>query len=279
MREIKLQAVTEAVKKAVIDVNYHLDHSLVGLIQKAKKTEKGSLARSILQDILDNQDIAREGNLPLCQDTGMVVVFVEMGLETWVSGDLDAAINQGVREGYDEGYLRKSVVAHPFKRINTKDNTPAVIHYTLKPGDGFKLKIATKGAGSENMSLVKMLTPAHGVEGVRDLILDTVKQAGGKACPPIILGIGLGGNLEKSAFLAKEALLRELDDVNEDPHLAELEARWLDDVNKLDVGPMGIGGTTTCLAVKINTYPMHIASLPVAINIQCHSARHTEVSL
>ena len=279
MREIKLQAVTEAVKKAVVEVNYHLDNSLVGLIQKAKKEEKGTLARSILQDILDNQTIAREGNLPLCQDTGMVVVFVEMGHDVRVSGDLDAAINQGVREGYNEGYLRKSVVSHPFQRVNTMDNTPAVIHYKIKSGDGFKLKIATKGAGSENMSLVKMLTPAHGVDGVRNLILDTVKQAGGKACPPIILGIGLGGNLEKSAFLAKEALLRELDDVNADPYLAELENRWLEDVNKLDIGPMGIGGATTCLAVKINTYPMHIASLPVAINIQCHSARHTEVSL
>jgi fumarate hydratase subunit alpha len=279
MRIIKVQDVTKLVKDSVIKINYELDNSLVSLIQKAKNTETKEISKSILEDILENQEIARKGNTPLCQDTGVVVVFLEVGMDVQLDGNIYDAINLGVKEGYAEGYLRKSVVSHPFNRINTQDNTPAIIHTTLVPGDKIKMKIASKGGGSENMSNVTMLTPADGIEGVKKLVLDTIFNAGGKPCPPIIVGIGIGGNLEKSALIAKEALLRDLNDSSPDKIIAELESELYDEINKLGVGPMGVGGQTTCLAVKINYYPMHIASLPVAINIQCHSARHTEVEL
>jgi fumarate hydratase subunit alpha len=277
MRYINLESVTKAVKEAFIQINYELDQSLVSLLRKAKDNEDKALSKSIIKDILDNQEIAKEGTTPLCQDSGIAVIFVEIGNQITYEGILDDAINEGVRQGYEAGYLRKSVVNHPFNRVNTKDNTPAIIHYKLVDGDKLKLKIASKGAGSENMSKVTMLTPADGIEGVKKLIVDTVFYSGGKPCPPLILGIGLGGNLEKSALIAKEALLRDLDDESPDPMIAKLEKEILDLVNATGVGPMGVGGKSTCLAVKINTYPMHIASLPVAINIQCHSARHTEV--
>jgi len=279
MRQIDLKTVTEAVKNTLIKINYELDTSLVSMLRKAKASEDRDLSKSILDDILENQDIARQGTTPLCQDTGIVVVFAEIGKNVQFEGSLEDAINQGVREGYDEGFLRKSVVNHPFDRKNTLDNTPAIIHTKLVDGDKIKLHIASKGAGSENMSRVVMLTPAEGIEGVKKLVLDTVFNAGGKPCPPIILGIGIGGNLEKSAMIAKEALLRDLDDSSDDPIIKTLEDELKDEINDLGVGPMGVGGKTTCLAVKINTYPMHIASLPVAINIQCHSARHEEVIL
>jgi len=279
MRIIKVQDVTKLVKDSVIKINYELDNSLVSLIQKAKNTETKEISKSILEDILENQEIARKGNTPLCQDTGVVVVFLEVGMDVQLDGNIYDAINLGVKEGYAEGYLRKSVVSHPFNRINTQDNTPAIIHTTLVPGDKIKMKIASKGGGSENMSNVTMLTPADGIEGVKKLVLDTIFNAGGKPCPPIIVGIGIGGNLEKSALIAKEALLRDLNDSSPDKIISELESELYNEINKLGVGPMGVGGQTTCLAVKINYYPMHIASLPVAINIQCHSARHTEVEL
>lgn len=277
MRKIDLTVVTDKVKKLLIKINYELDNSLVSLLKKAKESEDKALSKAIIKDILDNQEIARTKEAPLCQDTGIVVVFAEIGKEIYYDGSLEDAINEGVRQGYQAGYLRKSVVNHPFNRINTKDNTPAIIHFKLVEGDQLKLKIASKGAGSENMSRVVMLTPADGIEGVKKLVLDTVFNAGGKPCPPLILGIGIGGNLEKSALIAKEAILRDLDDESDDPIINQLEKDLLKEINDLGVGPMGIGGKTTCLAVKINTYPMHIASLPVAINIQCHSARHEEV--
>lgn len=279
MRKINLQDITKNVKETVIDINYNLDQSLVGLIQKAKQNETKELSKSILSDILENQEIARKGDVPLCQDTGVVVVFLEIGQEVSYDGDIYAAINEGVRQGYSEGYLRKSIVNHPFDRVNTLDNTPAIIHTKIVSGDKVKLKIASKGGGSENMSKVTMLTPADGIEGVKKLVLDTVLYSGGKPCPPIIVGVGIGGNLEKSALLAKEALLRELDDEQQDPIMNQLEKDLYKEINKLGVGPMGVGGETTCLAVKVNFYPMHIASLPVAINIQCHSSRHKEVIL
>jgi fumarate hydratase subunit alpha len=279
MRTIDLSKVTDIVKESVIKINYELDNSLVALIQKAKSSESKEISKSILADILDNQDIAREGNIPLCQDTGIVVVFLEVGTEVKINGDNYEAINKGVRLGYSEGYLRKSVVNHPFIRENTKDNSPAIIHTKLVSGDKIKLHIAAKGGGSENMSTVVMLTPTEGIEGVKKLVLDTIFNAGGKPCPPIIVGIGIGGNFEKSAILAKEALLRELDDSSRDKTIKQLEDELYTEINKLGVGPMGVGGDTTCLAVKINYFPMHIASLPVAINIQCHSARHIEVIL
>ncbi|QMS85012.1 fumarate hydratase [Candidatus Xianfuyuplasma coldseepsis] len=279
MRKISGDIITKAVKEAVIKINYNLDNSLVARIQKAKEHETNQTASAILDDILANQEIAGKGEFPLCQDTGVVVVFAELGRDIYLEHDLEASINEGVRQGYQEGYLRKSIVNHPFNRENTQDNTPAIIHTRVVAGSSLKLKIAAKGGGSENMSLVKMLTPAEGIEGVKKLVLDTIFHAGGKPCPPIIVGLGLGGNLEKSALLAKEAILRPLDDHHDDPIIASLENELYEEINKLGVGPMGVGGETTCLAVKINTYPMHIASLPVAINIQCHSARHTEVIL
>ena len=215
----------------------------------------------------------------MCQDTGVAVVFLEIGNQVIWDGNIEDAINQGIREAYTEGYLRKSVVKHPFNRVNTTDNTPAIVHYKITNGEDVKITVAPKGGGSENVSLVKMLIPADGIEGVKKLVLDTVFNAGGKPCPPVIIGLGVGGNLEKSALLAKEALMRDLDDVNPDPILAKLEKEILDEVNALGVGPMGFGGKTTALAVKINAYPCHIASLPVAINIQCHAARHKSIIL
>jgi fumarate hydratase subunit alpha len=204
----------------------------------------------------------------------MVVVFVELGNKVYIDGDIYKAINEGVKEAYTEGYLRKSVVKHPLDRVNTNDNTPAITHIKITQGDKLKLTVAAKGGGSENMSLVKMLTPADGVEGIKKLVLETIFNAGGKPCPPLTIGIGIGGNLEKSALLAKEALMREIDDINPDPILKKLEEELLEEINKLGVGPMGFGGTITALGVKIKTYPTHIASLPVAINIQCHANRH-----
>jgi len=279
MRKITLTEITEKVKKSVVDINYNLDDSLVSLIRKAKDNESKDLSKSILDDILENQEIARKGDVPLCQDTGVVVVFLEIGREVYVDGNIYDAINEGVRQGYDEGYLRKSIVNHPFSRTNTLDNTPAIIHTTIVEGDKIHMKIASKGGGSENMSKVTMLTPAEGIEGVKKVVLDTIFNAGGKPCPPIIVGVGIGGNLEKSALLAKEALLRDLEDSNSNKEIELLEDELYKEINKLGVGPMGVGGDTTCLAVKINYFPMHIASLPVAINIQCHSSRHTEVTI
>ncbi|MBU1020315.1 MAG: fumarate hydratase [Firmicutes bacterium] len=279
MRKINLLEVTNIVKKSVIDINYNLDQSLVSLIRKAKDREIKDLSISILSDILENQEIARKGQVPLCQDTGVVVVLLEVGTEVTFEGDIYEAINEGVRQGYKEGFLRNSMVFHPFNRVNTKDNTPAIIHTKLIQGDKIKLSIASKGGGSENMSKVVMLTPSEGIQGVKKLVLDTVFAAGGKPCPPIIVGIGIGGNFEKSAILAKEALFRDLSDSSHDETIKNLEDELYEEINKLGVGPMGVGGETTCLAVKINYFPMHIASLPVAINIQCHSARHTEVEL
>lgn len=279
MRIIQGNDITDIVKKSVIKINYHLEDSLVSLFHKAKQNETNKIAESILDDIIENQTIASKGEVPLCQDTGVVVVFMEIGSDVHVIGDVYQAINEGVRQGYEDGYLRKSIVNHPFNRVNTKDNTPAIIHTKIVPGDKIKLKIASKGGGSENMSNVTMLTPADGIEGVTKLVLDTIFNAGGKPCPPIIVGIGIGGNLEKSALLAKEALLRDLEDSSPDPIMNKLEHDLYTKINDLGVGPMGVGGKTTCLAVKINYFPMHIASLPVAINIQCHSSRHTEVIL
>lgn len=279
MRKLKDLEITEAVKTSVIKINYHLEDSLVSLFHKAKQKETNTIAESILDDIIENQEIASEGKVPLCQDTGVVVVFAEIGKDLYIEGDIYDAINEGVRQGYKDGYLRKSIVNHPFDRTNTLDNTPAIIHTKIVSGNQLKLKIASKGGGSENMSHVTMLTPADGIVGVKKLVLDTIFNAGGKPCPPIIVGIGIGGNLEKSALLAKEALLRDLEDSSTDPIIKKLEQDLYKEINELGVGPMGVGGDTTCLAVKINFFPMHIASLPVAINIQCHSSRHTEVIL
>ena len=279
MRKITFEATKNAVKTSLIKINYNLEDSFVKKLEDARDKETQDVSKSILDDIIENQKIARRGVIPLCQDTGLVVAFVEMGRNVFFDGDIGAAINAGVSAAYEEGYLRKSVVKHPFNRENTQDNTPAVIHTEFTKGEEIKIKLAAKGAGSENMSKVVMLKPSDGIEGVKQLVKDTIFKAGGRPCPPIIVGIGIGGNLEKSALLSKEALLRDLDDQSSDPTIRDLENTLYDEINALGVGAMGVGGDITCMGVKINYYPMHIASLPVAINIQCHANRHDEVIL
>lgn len=279
MRLLDLNLVTEAVKNMLIDACENIPVNVIERLKEAKEKEASPLGKSILDQIIENDLLAARRNVPICQDTGMVVCFLEIGSQVVFEGDIYEAVNQGVRNAYIDGFLRKSVVRHPLDRVNTKDNTPAVIHTKIVPGETVKITVAPKGAGSENMSLVKMLIPADGIEGIKKLVLDTVFNAGGKPCPPIIVGIGLGGNLEKAATLAKEAVLREIDDEATDPLARKLEQELLQEINDLGVGPMGLGGTVTALAVKVNTYPCHIASLPVAINIQCHASRHKSVVL
>jgi fumarate hydratase subunit alpha len=279
MRLLDLNLVTEAVKNMLIDACENIPVNVIERLKEAKEKEASPLGKSILDQIIENDLLAARRNVPICQDTGMVVCFLEIGSQVVFEGDIYEAVNQGVRNAYIDGFLRKSVVRHPLDRVNTKDNTPAVIHTKIVPGETVKITVAPKGAGSENMSLVKMLIPADGIEGIKKLVLDTVFNAGGKPCPPIIVGIGLGGNLEKAAMLAKEAVLREIDDEATDPLARKLEQELLQEINDLGVGPMGLGGTVTALAVKVNIYPCHIASLPVAINIQCHASRHKSVVL
>jgi fumarate hydratase subunit alpha len=278
MRKIDSKTISNAVSEALIKANKVLPDDVYKALNQALDKETSDLSKDVLGKIILNADIAKDEFIPMCQDTGMVVCFVEVGYDLKIEGDLYDAINKGVSDAYVKGYLRKSV-ADPISRVNTKDNTPAIIHTKLVPGDKLVLKLAPKGAGSENMSSVKMLTPAHGIEGIKKHVLEQVIHAGGKPCPPIIVGIGIGGNLEKSALLAKEALLRDLDDVNPDPVLNKLEEALLKEINELGVGPMGFGGKTTALAVKIAKYPTHIAALPIAVNIQCHAARHIIVEL
>lgn len=279
MREINLAEVTAKIKEMFIDAAENIPENVLCTLKQASANEESPLGKQVLDKIIENDLLARDKHLPICQDTGVAVVYLTIGSEVVFHGDIYEAVNEGVRQAYTEGYLRKSVVRHPLDRVNTKDNTPAIVHVKLVPGDVFKIDVAPKGGGSENMSVVKMLIPADGVEGIKKLVLDTVFHAGGKPCPPIIVGVGIGGNFEKSALLAKEALFREIDDVNPDPIARDLEAELLEQINKIGIGPMGFGGSTTCLAVKVNCHPCHIASLPVAINIQCHAARHKHCEL
>lgn len=274
MRELKTKDLTKIIESLLISSVEEIPSDVLDRLEEGKKLEKSPLGKEILIKIIENDFYAKENHLPICQDTGIVVCFLEIGYDVHFDGDIYQAISLGVKNAYVNGYLRKSVVNDPIERINTKDNTPAIIHIELVPGTNVKITVAPKGGGSENMSLVKMLIPSDGIEGIKKLVLDTVFTAAGKPCPPIIIGIGIGGNFEKCAILAKEALLRNLNDENPNPTLAKLEKEIKDEVNMLGIGPMGFGGTTTCLAVKIETYPCHIASLPVGINIQCHVARH-----
>ncbi len=274
MRVLDLELVKQTVKELAIEACENIGEDILTKLRKALKEEQSPLGREVLQQIIINDEIAQKERVPMCQDTGIVVVFVELGSQVVFEGDIYEAINEGVAEAYVEGNLRKSVVAHPLVRKNTGTNAPAVTHIKIVPGTDVKITVAPKGGGSENMSLVKMLIPADGVEGIKKLVLKTIFESGGKPCPPIVVGIGLGGTFEKAALLAKEALMRDLGDKSDDPVIAKLEEELLEEINKLGVGPMGFGGTTTALGVKINTYPCHIASLPVAINIQCHAARH-----
>lgn len=279
MRKIQLADVTAKIKEMFIDACENIPENVLNSLKSAAAEEQSPLGREVIEKIVENDLLARESHLPICQDTGVAVVMLTIGSEVVFEGDIYEAVNEGVRQAYTEGYLRKSVVRHPLDRVNTKDNTPAVVHVKLVPGDIFRIDVAPKGGGSENMSVVKMLIPADGVEGIKKLVLDTVFNAGGKPCPPVIVGLGIGGNFEKCAMMAKEALFREIDDKSPDPIARKLEEELLEEINNLGVGPMGFGGTKTCLAVKVNTYPCHIASLPVAVNIQCHAARHKTCNL
>lgn len=277
MRYIERDIIVETVERLCIEACYNIEDDVLDALQNSFKKEKSPIGKDVLQQIIKNDLIARNNQVPMCQDTGVVVVFLEIGNEVYIDYDIYEAINEGVRNGYKHGYLRKSVVRHPLDRVNTNDNTPAVIHTKLIKGDKINLLIAPKGAGSENMSLVKMLTPADGIEGVKNLVIDTVFNAKGKPCPPIIVGVGIGGTFEKSALIAKEAVMRPINDKSPDKIARQLEEELLEEINKLGIGPLGFGGTQTALAVKVNIYPCHIASLPVAINIQCHAARHKKV--
>ena len=275
IREINTDIITQNVKEMCIEANHFLSKDMDEILKKATSNEKSQLGQKILNQLQDNLRIAGEEMIPICQDTGMAVFFVEVGQDVHFTGNLiEDAINEGVRQGYIEGYLRKSVVSDPIIRENTKDNTPAVIHYSIVKGDKVKITFAPKGFGSENMSRVFMLKPADGIEGVKNAILTAVKDAGPNACPPMVVGVGVGGTFEKCAILAKKALTREAGTHSDIPYVTEMEQEMLDKINKLGIGPGGLGGSTTALAVNINTYPTHIAGLPVAINICCHVNRH-----
>ncbi|MDD4069981.1 MAG: fumarate hydratase [Candidatus Izemoplasmatales bacterium] len=279
MYKIERNSIIENVKRMLLESVKTLDKEVIDAFQSSRDKEENPLAKSILNKIIQNHEIANSKDIPLCQDTGIVVVFLEIGRELHFDYDLDEAINVGVRQAYVDGYLRKSIVKHPLNRINTLDNTPAVIHHDFIPGNKIIIHIAPKGGGSENMSALKMLSPSEGKEGIINFILKTIKEAGGRPCPPLIVGVGIGGNFEKVAILAKKAIFRHLDDVTINPYDKELEIELMEKINKLDVGPMGLGGITTCIGVKVNSFPCHIASLPVAVNLQCHSARKSEVTL
>jgi len=281
VREIPTEQIVDQVRQLCIDSNYYLGEDVLAALRQARETEPSPVGQEVLDQILENARIAREEQMPLCQDTGVAVVFLELGQEVHITGgDLYEAIAEGVRRGYIDGYLRKSMVTPPFSaRTNTKDNTPPVIHSTIVPGDRLRIIVAPKGGGSENMSALGMLKPADGRAGVVKFVVESVRRAGANPCPPVIVGVGIGGTAEKVIWLAKHSLLRELGQVNPDPELAELEAEILDKVNRIGIGPQGFGGHTTALAVHIETFPCHIASMPVAVNLQCHSARHKEAWL
>lgn len=275
MRNIHTREITDNIKEMCIEANYYLSKDMDEAMKNAMGTEKSEIGKKILNQLQDNLKIADEEKIPICQDTGMAVIFMEIGQEVhFEGGDLEDAIQEGICLGYREGYLRKSVVKDPIFRENTKDNTPGVIHYSIVPGDKVKITVAPKGFGSENMSRVFMLKPADGIEGVKNAILTAVKDAGPNACPPMVVGVGIGGTFEKCALLAKKALTRSVEERSEIPYVRELEEEMLVKINSLGIGPGGLGGTTTALAVNINTFPTHIAGLPVAVNICCHVNRH-----
>ncbi len=278
MREIDALIITNTVKKLCVEANCHLGSDIKNCISACAKNEPWPTAKGILEQIIENYEIADRENLPICQDTGVACVFIKIGQDVHINGNLTDAINEGVRQGYNEGFLRKSVVRDPLDRVNTGDNTPAMIYYEIAPGDKVEITVAPKGFGSENMSAVAMLRPSDGVEGVKDFVLKTVREAGPNPCPPIVVGVGIGGTFDKAAYLAKKALLRPIDQPNATPFYADLEKELLEKINALGIGPQGFGGKTTALAVNIEHFPTHIAGLPVAVNINCHVTRHkTEV--
>ena len=275
MREVSTDEITKNIKEMCIEANYILSDDVKNKIINSAAVENSEIGKKILSQLEENMEIAEREQIPICQDTGMAVVFIKVGQEVHITGgNLEDAINQGVREGYTEGYLRKSVVKDPLIRENTKDNTPAIIHYEIIPGDKVEITVAPKGFGSENMSRVCMLKPADGIEGVKNAVIETVKLAGPNACPPVVVGVGIGGTFEKCAMLAKKALTRDINSESSIECVAELEKELLDEINNLNIGPGGLGGKITALGVNIETYPTHIAGLPVAINMCCHVNRH-----
>lgn len=277
MREVNVALVTEAVRKLSIEANYFLGEDIKESLKKSRKEETYELAGQVLDKIILNSEIARKEEMPMCQDTGMACIFLEIGQDVhFVGGNLEEAINEGVRRGYEEGFLRKSVVEDPIRRVNTKDNTPAIIYYDIVDGDKVKITLAPKGFGSENMSRIGMLKPSDGLEGVKNFIIETVKAAGPNPCPPMVVGVGIGGTFDKAAYLAKKALIRPINTSNKDEFYKDLEIELLEKINKLGIGPQGFGGKTTALGLNIETYPTHIAGLPVAVNINCHATRHKE---
>lgn len=280
MRTIDVSEITDAVRKLCIEANYFLPEDIKDRFDSALAEETFPMAKNFIRILKENAEVAAQENMPICQDTGMAIVFIEMGQDVHlVGGSIEDAVNEGVRRGYADGYLRKSVVKDPLERVNTSDNTPAIIHYEIVPGDDFTITVSPKGFGSENMSRIRMLKPSDGVEGVVQFILDSVKEAGPNPCPPIIVGVGIGGSFEKAAYLAKKSLLRPIDERNPNEYYANLEKEVLTAVNQLGIGPQGFGGLTTALAVNIETYATHIAGLPVAVNISCHATRHKTARL
>jgi len=281
MRDIKAKEISQTVSRLFQEANLFLPEDVTAALKQARETEESPVGREVLDRILENKDISAGEHIPLCQDTGSAVVFLELGQEAHiVGGDLYEAVNEGVRQGYNEGYLRKSIVDQPYSsRVNTKDNTPAIIHTDIVPGDKLKITVLPKGGGAENMARLGMMPPARGRQGIIDFVVSAVDEAGSNPCPPVIVGVGIGGTAETTILLAKKALLRKIGEPNQNPEYAELEKEILERVNNLGIGPMGYGGRTTALAVNIEVLPCHIASMPVAVNLQCHSARHKEAVL
>lgn len=279
MREIDSKLIESSVRDLCIEANYFLSEDVKNRLIKSETEEDFQIGKDVLQKIIQNAEIAENEKMPICQDTGMTLVFIEIGQDVHVAGNIEEAVNNGVIRGYKDGYLRKSVVGDPIRRINTNDNTPAVIYYDIVSGDKLKITVAPKGFGSENMSRIKMLKPSDGLQGVKDFIIETVEIAGPNPCPPIVVGVGIGGTFDRAALLSKKALIRPLNIGNSDPFYRELEEELLTKINSLGIGPAGFGGRTTALSVNIETYPTHIAGLPVAVNINCHATRHKEIIL
>lgn len=277
MRTIHTDEIIKNIKEMCIEANYYLSEDMEQEVRKAEKTEKNPLGQQILNQLGQNLDIAKQDQIPICQDTGMAVIFFKIGQDVHVEGEnLTDAINEGVRQGYEQGYLRKSVVKDPLIRENTKDNTPAIIHYEIISGENIEITVAPKGFGSENMSKVYMLKPADGEEGIKHAVIEAVKDAGPNACPPIVVGVGIGGDFEKAAIMAKTALTRDIHSENPHPHIAKLEKELLEEINQLGIGPAGLGGSTTALALNIETFATHIAGMPLAVNMCCHVNRHSK---
>lgn len=275
MREINVSVIRDAVKKMCVDMNYYIGADIQKSFEENYKAEASPIGKAIILDLIENAKIAGEKQVPICQDTGMIVAFVEVGQEVMlIGGNISDAINEGIRQGYGEGYLRKSVVTDPLLRQNSKDNTPGVIYYDIVEGNQVKIKLAAKGFGSENMSRSKMLKPSDGIKGVEAFVVETVSLAGPNPCPPIVVGVGIGGTIDKAAQIAKMALMRDLESVSEHEHIKALEERLLEQINALGIGPQGLGGSTTALGVNVEIYPTHIAGLPVVVNINCHASRH-----